>query len=111
MTIELRDGTGAVVGTTITNPDGSWDAVVTPAVGGTDYYVTYAAAQIPAGLNALEPTNMTDMDGDGAIDKQYVLTGVMPDEVVTDLDFGFDSATPATGTVTGTVYLDARCQR
>ena len=107
--VVVRDSDGAIVATATTNPDGTWDANVTPDAGGTDYYVTYEQAQIPTGLNAAEPTNLTDADGDGEIDTQYVLTGVMPDQVLTDLDFGFNStnpASPAVGEVTGTIYLD-----
>ncbi len=114
----VRDATSTIVANTTTNPDGTWNVSVTPDPAGSDYYVSYNTGDIPSVLDATEPTNTGDIDGDGANDQQYVLAdmtssggpdlSVTPGDIVTDLDFGFgpDSSAAGPGAIEGTVYLD-----
>ena len=102
----IIDGVSGAVVTVPTNPDGSW---VATGLSAGDYIVRYDSADIPGGLNATEPSNLGDQDGDGQIDDQYLVTLVV-DQTVSDLDFGFaptDPVNPPTGGISGTFYSDA----
>ncbi|MGB5177060.1 MAG: SdrD B-like domain-containing protein, partial [Thermoanaerobaculia bacterium] len=78
--------------TVTTEPDGSW--LVTGLAPG-DFLITYDPATLPAGYNTI-PTNLEP-------DDTYGIT-VAANDVMTQLDFGFDGGT--TGTIGDRVWLD-----
>ncbi|MGB5661351.1 MAG: SdrD B-like domain-containing protein, partial [Thermoanaerobaculia bacterium] len=79
--------------TVTTEPDGSW--LVTGLPPG-DFLVTYDSATLPSGYNTI-PTNLDP-------DDTYNVT-VVANDVMTQLDFGFDRDTPL-ATIGDRVWLD-----
>ena len=87
VTVELIDpgpdgivgsGDDVVIGTTVTNPDGTYDFIDVPAG---DYVVVVDLATVPADL---QPT----FDPDGVLDGQTPVT-VNPGETTENVDFGY----------------------
>ncbi len=96
VTVKVYDSTNTLVGTAVTDPDGSW--LVTGLSAGATYRVVVDTATLPAGYNTT-PTNY----GGGAADQQFLMP--TPGADVLYADFGFNGGTPAT--IGDTVYYDA----
>ena len=92
----LSVATGLPAATTVTAADGSW--LVTGLPPG-DYVVVYDDADIPAGLDETQPTNLPPGDD------TYTVS-LAAGESIGNLDFGFFGAGATLRSITGTVYND-----
>ncbi len=92
----LSVATGLPVATTVTAADGTW--LVTGLSPG-DYVVVYDDADIPAGLDETQPTNLPPGDD------TYTVS-LAAGESIGNLDFGFFGAGATLRRIDGTVYND-----
>ena len=107
LTISVRDFTGLELFTTDTALDGSWiiSNIAVPNVNSpNDLGVIYDPADVPAGLNNLQPSNMPL--GDNLYLNQDLAAD--PDRNISYLDFGFPpNVGTDLGSIAGTIYSDA----
>ena len=95
-----------VIGTTSTNPDGTWiiaDIPVPDAASADDLLVVYDPADVPANLNEVQPTNMTTGND------RYTDVDLFTDDNnnIGNLDFGFEpEVTADLGSISGTTYSE-----
>ena len=85
VTVELRDGSNALVATTVTDAAGNYTFTDL----GPD---TYTVSVVPAGLGAV---NIPTFDRDGIASANVATVALAADQVVTDADFGYRQANQA----------------
>jgi len=114
VTITVFDGL-SVLGTTVTEPDGSWILTNIP-LDAPDLIVTYTPGDIPANLDELRPTNLVQ-PASAPFNDRYIDLDLFADPVpglpdtgvtsITNLDFGFQPDTLTDlGSIAGTIYSD-----